>query len=64
MMIEPERLPDIPEPLLPPERVFVEPMQATADFIPAPIRQNTFAPIVQGIAAGTANVAMATKKGT
>ena len=63
MMIEPERLPDIPEPLLPPERIFVEPMQATADFIPAPIRQNTFAPIVQGIAAGTANVAMATKKG-
>ena len=63
MMIEPERLPDIPKPIMPPERVFVEPMQATAGFIPAPMQQSTFAPIIQGIAAGTANVAMATKKG-
>jgi len=50
MMIEPERLPDIPQPIKPPERVFVEPMKATAGFIPAPIQQSTFAPIVQGIA--------------
>ena len=49
MMIEPERLPDIPEPLLPPERIFVEPMKATAAYIPAPIQQSTIAPIVQGI---------------
>jgi hypothetical protein len=61
MMIDPERLPDIPKPIMPPERVFVEPMQATAAFVPAPIQQSTFAPIIQGIAAGTANVAMATK---
>jgi len=51
MMIEPERLPDIPQPIKPPERIFVEPMKATAGFVPAPITQSTFAPIVQGFAA-------------
>ena len=50
MMIEPERLPDIPQPIKPPERIFVEPMKATAGFVPAPIQQSTFAPIVQGFA--------------
>jgi len=63
MMIEPERLPDIPKPVMAPERIFVEPMEATAAFVPSPMQQSTFAPIIQGIAAGTANVAMATKKG-
>jgi len=61
MMIEPERLPDIPKPLMPPERVFVEPIAATADFIPAPFRQSTFAPVIQGIATGTAQIAAAAK---
>ena len=50
MMIEPDRLPDVPQPLKPPERVFVEPMEATAGYVPAPLTQSTFAPIVQGIA--------------
>jgi hypothetical protein len=50
MMIEPERLPNIPQPIKPPERIFVEPMKATAGFVPAPIQQSTFAPIVQGFA--------------
>jgi hypothetical protein len=50
MMIDPERLPDIPQPITPPERIFVEPMKATAGFVPAPIQQSTFAPIVQGFA--------------
>ena len=57
MMIEPERLPDIPEPIKPPERIFVEPMKATAAFIPAPIQQSTFAPIISGIS-GAAQSAM------
>ena len=61
MMIEPERLPDIPKPIMPPERIFVEPMQATAAFVPAPMQQSTFAPIVQGIASGASSVAMALK---
>jgi hypothetical protein len=52
MMIEPERLPDIPQPIKPPERVFVEPMKATAGYIPAPIQQSTFAPLISGISSG------------
>lgn len=56
MMIEPKRLPDIPKPLKAPDRVFVEPMMATAGYIPSPARQNTFAPVIQGVgqAFGTA----------
>jgi hypothetical protein len=57
MMIEPERLPNIPQPIKPPERIFVEPMQATASFIPAPIRQSTLAPLISGVA-GAAQSAM------
>ena len=55
MMIEPERLPDIPQPITPPDRVFVEPMKATAAFVPAPIQQSTFAPIISGIASAAAS---------
>jgi len=57
MMIKPERLPDIPQPIKPPERVFVEPMKATAGFVPAPIQQSTFAPIVQGISSAAGSFA-------
>ena len=57
MMIEPERLPDIPQPIKPPERVFVEPMQVTAGFIPAPLQQSTFAPIVSGISSAAGSFA-------
>ena len=52
MMIEPERLPNIPQPIKPPERVFVEPMQATAGYIPAPIQQSIFAPLISGLSSG------------
>jgi len=52
MMIAPERLPDIPQPIKPPERVFVEPMEATADYIPAPLTQSTFAPLISGLSSG------------
>jgi hypothetical protein len=55
MMIEPERLPDIPQPIKSPERIFVEPMQATAAYIPAPMQQSIFAPIVSGISAAAAS---------
>lgn len=50
MMISPDRLPDIPQPIKPPERVFVEPMEATAAFIPAPMQQSIFAPLMSGVA--------------
>ena len=52
MMIEPERLPNIPQPIKPPERVFVEPMKATAGYIPAPLQQSTFAPLLSGLSSG------------
>jgi len=52
MMIEPERLPNIPQPIKPPERVFVEPMKATAGYIPAPLQQSTFAPLISGLSSG------------
>jgi hypothetical protein len=57
MMIEPERLPNIPQPIKPPERIFVEPMQATAAYIPAPMQQSIFAPLISGVA-GAAQSAM------
>ena len=55
MMIEPERLPDIPKPTMPPERIFVEPMAAMPGYMPGPATQSAAAPIFQGIssAAGT-----------
>lgn len=59
MMIRPERLPDIPRPIQPPERVFVEPMEATAGFIPAPITQSTFAPLIRGIGSAASGLLQA-----
>lgn len=56
MMIKPERLPDIPQPIKPPERVFVEPMQATAAYIPTPMQQSIFAPLISGIGGAAQSV--------
>ena len=50
MMIRPDRLPDLPAPIQAPERIFVAPIEATEAFVPAPLQQSTFAPMVQGIA--------------
>jgi len=63
MMIEPERLPDIPQPIKPPERVFVEPMQATAGFIPAPMQQSIFAPLISGVAGASSTLMKAASPG-
>ena len=59
MMIEPERLPDIPKPTMAPERIFVEPMAAMAGYIPGPARQSAAAPLFAGFAqaAGAASQA-------
>ena len=59
MMIEPERLPDIPKPIRPPERVFVEPMAATAGYIPGPANQSTAAPLFAGLSAAAGSAAQA-----
>jgi len=61
MMIEPERLPDIPKPIRPPERIFVEPMAATAGYIPGPANQSTAAPLFAGIGQAASATASALK---
>ena len=59
MMIRPERLPDMPAPIQAPERIFVEPIEATEAFVPAPLQQSTFAPLVQGIGSTASGVVSA-----
>ena len=49
MMIRPDRMADLPAPIQAPERIFVAPIEATEAFVPAPLQQSTFAPLVQGI---------------
>ena len=63
MMISPDRLPDIPQPIKPPERVFVEPMEATAAYIPAPMKQSIFAPLIQGVAGASSTLMKAAEPG-
>ena len=61
MMVRPERLPSMPAPVQAPERIFVAPIEATEAFIPAPLQQSTFAPLVQGI--GSAASSLISAKG-
>lgn len=63
MMISPDRLPDIPQPIKPPERVFVEPMEVTAAYIPAPMKQSIFAPLIQGVAGASSTLMKAAEPG-
>ncbi len=51
-MIMPERLSYDPVPELPPERIFVERMEAIPGFVPQAAQQNVWAPLIQGIAKG------------
>lgn len=48
MMLFPDRLPYDPEPLMPPERIFVKRMKAMPGFVPPAQQQNTWAPLIQG----------------
>ena len=57
LMIRPEPLPSIPMPEMGPERIFVEPMQATPQFIPKAIMQDTTTPLVQGFGSAAASLA-------
>ena len=59
MMIRPDRLPDMPAPIQAPERIFVEPIKASEAFIPAPLQQSTFAPLVQGVGAAAGGLVQA-----
>ena len=57
MMIKPQRMPDLPEPVQAPERIFIEPMKVDPAFISAPIKQNPYVPLVQGIGSGLQTLA-------
>ena len=52
LMIFPERLSYDPMPELPPERVFIDRMEAIPGFVPPPMHQSTWAPLINGIGAG------------
>lgn len=51
-MIKPERLSYDPVPELPPERIFVERMEAIPGFVPPAAQQSVWAPLIGGIAQG------------
>lgn len=55
-MIKPERLSYEPVPTLPPERIFVDRMEAIPGFVPPAAQQNVWAPLIQGIAKGASIV--------
>jgi len=57
LMIRPDRLPSLPKPIQAPERIFVEPMEVDPMYIAPPIKQSTFAPLVQGIGSAATSVA-------
>tara|TARA_R110002012_G_scaffold169893_1_gene334027 strand:+ start:5152 stop:6045 length:894 start_codon:yes stop_codon:yes gene_type:complete len=48
-MIKPEALPDIPEPIKPPDPIWLEPMEVDPMFIQPPNKQSVSAPIVSGL---------------
>ena len=51
-MIKPERLSYDPVPELPPERIFIDRMEAIPGFVPQAAQQNVWAPLIQGIGQG------------
>jgi hypothetical protein len=51
-MIKPQRLSYDPAPTLPPERIFVDRMEAIPGFVPQAAQQSVWAPMIQGIAKG------------
>ena len=56
-MLKPERLSYDPVPELPPERIFVERMEAIPGFVPQAAQQNVWAPLIQGIGQGASAIA-------
>lgn len=56
-MLFPERLPYDPEPVMPPERVFVDRMKAIPGFVPPAQQQSTWAPLIQGISGAASSLA-------
>lgn len=56
MMIRPEALPAIPEPVQGPDAIFVEPMKATPGYIPAARQVSTTAPLVSGFGSAASSL--------
>jgi hypothetical protein len=56
-MLFPERLSYEPRPEMPPERIFVERMEAIPGFVPPAQQQSVWAPLISGIG-GAANTLM------
>ena len=56
LMIRPEQLPEIPVPLLGPERTFVEPAEILPGAVPPPQYQSTMMPLISGIASATTDI--------
>jgi hypothetical protein len=56
MMLLPERLSYDPPPKLPPERQFVDRMEALPGYVPPPQQQSVWAPIFQGISGAASQV--------
>ena len=56
-MLFPERLPYDPEPVMPPERIFVKRMKAMPGFVPPAQQQNTWAPLISGIGSAASSLA-------
>jgi len=59
MMIEPEALPDIPQPTQAPERIFIEPMKVMPGAVQAPTKQSTMAPLISGFTSAAGMLASA-----
>ena len=59
MMLFPERLSYDPRPEPPPERIFVERMEAIPGYTPPAQQQSTWAPLISGIGQGAASIASA-----
>jgi hypothetical protein len=49
IMLMPDKLPYDPPPVVPPEQIFVDSMKAEPGFVPPPVMQNVWAPVIGGI---------------
>ncbi len=61
MMIEPERLPELVQPTMGPERIFVAPMKVQPGAVQAPTRESTFAPVFDGFTSAATSIAKGIK---
>ena len=56
-MLRPERLPDIPTPMKPPEPTWIEPMKIIPGMAAPAQQQNVFAPLISGISSAAGSMA-------